>query len=611
LLVSEQHAGQIAPSTPRVGLRLAARVVSTSERAVVEILTLVDPDRPAPGQSVRVAIYRAGDSDGDPVISRNAISDIQGRRDVQLVQLQPGAYTVVATLGDQSSHVGLWVVGGRYAGWANSPGQVAVISDRASYRPGDVAQLLVTQPYARAQLLLSSEQGKLLSVTAYELRASQLITLSITPEMAPAVTIGALIAAGGERLVGSSRLYVVDDRPRLSVDLASDATRYSPASSATLSITASIGGVPSAADVLVRIEPAQVAGGLPPLAEFAPGPPLPLATAMLRAEVDEGESDKTRSSTVVVQGDSGSALQADDRIRLDGHATLRVTLPDISGDWRISAYAVSDDGQVATSTQIVTTRDALEFSLSAPQMLRTSDQAVLSLLVHNTLSISQSLQIGLEADGGKIDATTPSERQVILAPGDSQRLNWRVGPQAGARVIKLRYALSGEPPIAQLSRDLTIEAAASPANESTTSRPEASRSIILQQEYLDPQSDGPINLSNLRSGALLRLRVSLICTEQIAQANLEIPLPGGLQPLKLIAQPPFATAEPADEAGHQLLVRAANLSPGVYSITALVRADAQGRFSAPGARLRIGNDATPIVALPPGQRLIIGKDEQP
>ncbi|NTV64568.1 MAG: alpha-2-macroglobulin, partial [Oscillochloris sp.] len=48
LLVSEQHAGQIAPSTPRVGLRLAARVVSTSERAVVEILTLVAPDRPAP-----------------------------------------------------------------------------------------------------------------------------------------------------------------------------------------------------------------------------------------------------------------------------------------------------------------------------------------------------------------------------------------------------------------------------------------------------------------------------------------------------------------------------------------------------------------------------------
>ncbi|MEI7772650.1 MAG: hypothetical protein WCI67_21850, partial [Chloroflexales bacterium] len=229
---SDQIAGLIPPAHDRVGVRLPTRIVLGDERATVDLLAIAATGTPAPGRLIDVAVYRRGNTDGPPLIARSATSDAQGRASVQLVQLPAGAYEIVASLGSSTSSAGLWVAGGRYVGWQGAPGQVEVVTDRDSYRPGDVARLLVTSPYADSSLLLTTERGTLRSAEVRDLRASQLITLAITPDMAPAISIGAVVSAGSGRLAGGTAIHVTDGLPALAVAVAADSQQYAPAGTA-------------------------------------------------------------------------------------------------------------------------------------------------------------------------------------------------------------------------------------------------------------------------------------------------------------------------------------------------------------------------------------------
>ncbi|NTW01993.1 MAG: hypothetical protein HGA19_12000, partial [Oscillochloris sp.] len=457
LLAIGQHEGDSFPTDSRVGLRLPSRIVQSNERASVELLTLNANSSPAPNKPMNVSVYRSGNLDGTPLIVRKATSDTQGRATVQLVQLRPGAYTIVAKTGDSTSSTELWVAGGRYTGWQNAPGQVGVVADRDSYRPGDVARLLVTTPYAKAHLLLTTERGKLHSAEVRDIQASQLITLTITPEMAPAISIGAVIAAGSERLVGATAIRVADNQPILDLEITSDSPHYAPDSTALLHITTSLAGVPTPATLMVTLDPAGSASGDPALARFIPPLPNPLETAMLQIHQQPPmDSRNIPNNRLTLSGAVGHMLV---QTEVDGQAVLRVPLPNSSGSWRISTYAIAGTGHLATASITVTTRLPLDLTPDAPPILRPDDQSEVGLLVNNTSTITQSLKLRLQATGGTINQSTPPERTLILAPGEAQRIAWMVSPRPEASAVNLRFTASGADLNNHETRLLPVEAA--------------------------------------------------------------------------------------------------------------------------------------------------------
>ncbi len=599
---SGQIAGVIQPTDDRVGLRLPSRVVLSNERATVELLALAADGGAAASRQIGVAVYRRGNTNGRPLITRSATSNAHGRADVQLVQLNPGAYEIVASLGNSSSSTGLWVTGGHYTGWQNGPGQVEVVSDRDSYRPGDVARLLVTAPFLESNLLLTTERGSLRSVEVRNLRAGQTITLTITPDMAPAISIGAVISSGTERLAGNAAIRISNDPPAPTVAIVADSPQYAPSGTAVLTITSNLAGRPDA--TLIAIAPAESPDNTLALAQFTPPPMPPLETAMLvpHATTESGPS----ATTAALSGGEGYVVPISAGAGSAGQMVVHIPLPDSSGRWRVSAYAAAGGDQFAVGTTIITTSLPLELTPIAPPSLRPGDHAEVGLQARNTSLVTQSLQVQLQATGGNIETATPGDQQILLAPGGSQQLAWRIIPRTGASVVSLRYAVTGANLSEQIIRDLPVMPDASATTSSA-----GGAAISLYQEYLDPLSGAWINPDTLQVGQIIALRVMLINARPHLRGSVEIALPSALQPIALDLPAPFIHAEPIRPSARSLRVEVATISPGVYTLSVTARVATIGTFRSPGARLILDEAGLPPVVAAPSPALTVGSGPSP
>lgn len=431
--------GDAPPGGPLAGLRLPSRISPANERSRVELLALDADGRPAPGVVVNVEVLPSGQAAGAPLLARRAVSGPDGRADVQLVQLRPGAYTIIARAGSRVSRETLWVFSAPFTGWANPPGQVGLIPDRPAYRPGEVARLLVTTPYTEAGLLLTQEQGAIRSAEVRPLRPGQLITVTITPEMAPALTLGAVLSAGGEQRVGAARLPVLADALPLTVTLASDRADYRPSASAALTVTLADPRGPASAALLVAITPADqapdpalalerfVAEGAAPseVALFPPGAPAPAGTLPLSLGLPGAARE--------LSAGAGSA----------GVFVGRVPLPDRPGRWRIDLYAFRGAERPAVASTLVTTSLPLELRPYAPAALRPGDQAEATLELRNTSGATQTLTVELLPQGAAIAGQAAPRRQVLLPPAGAQQVIWPIALSAGATAPQVRFRVSG------------------------------------------------------------------------------------------------------------------------------------------------------------------------
>lgn len=437
-----QRQGAIRPDAPIVGMRLPSRISAAGERGRVELLAVGPDGQPAPGVVVNVEVRPSNQPQSAPLLARRAVTGRDGRAEVALVQLRPGAYTVVARAGAWVSRETLWVFGGSFAGWANPPGQVGVIPDRAAYRPGEVARLLVTMPYTSASLLLTQEQGAIRSAETRALRAGQVITLTISPAMAPALTVGAVVSTGAERRVGAVRLPVLADTPPLSVTLAADRADYRPAASAVLTVTLADPSGPAGADLLVAIVPA----------DQAPDPPLTLER--FRAEgvapsavalFPPAAAAAANPPPAPVLGLPGVARELSAGAGGAGVIVGRVPLPDRPGRWLITVYAFSGADRVAVAATLVTTSLPLELRPTAPAALRPGDEAEAALELRNTSGTTQTLAVELIGQEVVVAGQAAPRRQVLLAPGGAQRVSWPIalGPAAAAPEVRFRVSGAG------------------------------------------------------------------------------------------------------------------------------------------------------------------------
>lgn len=456
--------GLVGGSRPYIGIRLPSRFVRDNQRGIVELIAVDSRGQPVAGVPITVHLYRPGKPTGQgttPLLSRNATSNAQGRADIEIVQLNPGAYDVEAGSGGLTTRQALWVSSSRFTGWQNPPGQVSVIAERSVYRPGDVVQLLVTSPYAEANLLLTIEHGSLHDSLVRSLRAGQPITFTITPDMIPGVNVGATLAAGAERRVGSASLLVQDDQPAPNVSLSSEHNTYPPGATAALTITSDPGLIIS--DTLLTITPVDAEPMTPStLKRLMPGPPPAMTVAGI-SDLEPGIKSQSAELTI---GASGYLTHPLDRAGGNGQWISRVTLPDRPGSWWVTMYAATRAEQIAVASTLISTSVPLELTPIVPSLLRPSDRAKAELRVHNTTALTQELQIRLQAAGADIDVQTPTERRLQLAPGATQQLTWTFSPRPGVQVVSLRISSGSSVPI--IVRDLPVVASVSPPFQSRT-----------------------------------------------------------------------------------------------------------------------------------------------
>jgi uncharacterized protein YfaS (alpha-2-macroglobulin family) len=454
--------GIVPSAQTAVAVRLDSRIVPSDQRTAVELVALDAAGQPTAGVPINLQVFRVGAGNGGPLLARLASSGGDGRAAVQLVQLSPGEYEVVAAAaGGPPTRERLWVHGGRFAGWPAPDGQVELVADRDRYSPGDVATLLVAAPAPEANVLLTVERGAILSSEVRSLRAGQVITLPITPDMAPAVAVGAVVAAGDTLRAGTTTFAVDDGAAPAGVTLAADSAAYLPGATATLTIT----GAPLPAELLVTIAPdlgeadaatqasllrpirpaPSTVAALPPL---QPAPAAPPAPAPFEPEA--------------------TFLPLDGAAEAPGAVAARAPLPASPGRWRITAYAANDPGRIGAGSTVVTTTRPLDYALVTPPALRPGDSAGLALSLRNTSATTREVRVALAATGLALSPPSPGEQTVALPPGASGALAWEATPPAGAERATVRVTVASEELREALRRELPIVAHAPSTPRGTT-----------------------------------------------------------------------------------------------------------------------------------------------
>ena len=326
---------------------------------------------------------------------------------------QSGDYQVTAEVdGRRGGSLGFWAwrQGEKVRSPLPSRGSVLqLVSDKASYVPGDRARLLVRNPYPAATAILTTETAGLLDHQTQRVDgAAAVFELPIRPEHAPFVhvTVTLLpIGAKGEDLashrIAAIRLPVSLRDAMLDVALSSDRPTYQPGEEAEISITVKDHGQPeSKAEIALGVVDEGVlrltAFHQPdPATVLRPGFPLDfrlvdtrrgLAELLERSHVP-GDGGGPESSTITSARSKfvETALWRS-QLRTDASGVVRVRfkLPDNLTEFRMMALALDDEGKGAAAEGSFLVRKPVLLDPVLPRFATLGDRFEAAAMVHNT-----------------------------------------------------------------------------------------------------------------------------------------------------------------------------------------------------------------------------------
>ncbi|MCS7046381.1 MAG: hypothetical protein NZO58_08505, partial [Gemmataceae bacterium] len=128
----------------------------------------------------------------------------------------------------------------------------------------------------------------------------------------------------------------------------------------------------------------------------------------------------------------------------NGRATVHFTMPEQLTGWKVRVWAMGLGTKVGQGDAEVTTKKDLLVRLQAPRFFTQKDEVVLSANVHNYLKSEKKVRVQLEMDGGTLVAMDPLVREVKIASGGEQRVDWRVKVVNEGEAIVRMKAISDE-----------------------------------------------------------------------------------------------------------------------------------------------------------------------
>jgi uncharacterized protein YfaS (alpha-2-macroglobulin family) len=608
----------VLPALAYVGVRLPERVLVARQRGSIDTLVVAPDGGPIararvtatvlrrawetvetsePGASAR-RVLRPNDQ---RVATLAGTTGADGTLSLPVSLRAAGEYRVRVSVEDADgrqmiSAATLWVAAPGFTAWRAQPAADArLIADRAAYSPGDTASLLLAAPHTGGTALLTVARDSGLSTQVRQLRAGVPLTLTLAPEDAPEVRVALLLASPAPGLLSATApitlatttlLVSTADRV-ISTTIQADRAAYMPGATATFTITtADSRGAPIPADVILDIAGARAAprldgasGSGRSLAETFDGAPPPLATARVPGAppqpvpVFASALPPVASASMPRPGPLaywGPVL----RTSPGGVLTTKLKLPGERADLRARVWAAGGADRFGQASAAVVITEPLELEVDAPDFFRSADEVELAAMVRNTSAVTQEASVSLSADGLDTRAV-PLTQRVVIAAGAGARVAWPALVGGAARAV-LRFDVQ-TPGGAAMSRRIErpIVRAGSPT-------PFAGDVGILR-EYLDPPTNQPLDLGGVRAGRLVRVRLTIVNHDARRAVVLDEPLPGGSEVADAGAAG-FATV------GHdtgRLLLTAAQLPPGIYQYTYVIRIGATGRYQVPAPTLRL------------------------
>lgn len=444
-------------------------------RFALETITVEGKPVPSVPYRVSFAAYDGRSSKAMPeVASAQGATDSQGKATVLFHPTEGGSYIATVTLRapegrEIQEEAWVWVSGqGRW--WGGAGEQIKIIPDKASYKAGDTARLLI---------LTGSPCNLWFAVEGKKLYDSRFITVSgqtatvevpITAEQEPEVFAQATFIRDNMLYSGAKRLKIPPLDKEIKVALKTDREQYRPGESARLTLDArDMGGNAVEAEFSIGVVDEAIYAiqreFQPDILKVFYGPSWnrvhtesslnyyfygqagtrqmilarirnPNARAQLKPErIAEPRIRKLFPDTIY--------WIADLTTNASGRAETSFTFPDSLTTWRTTARGVTSDTRVGSAVTKTVVRKNLVLTMGTPRFLTEGDVITVPVIVRNYLPDEKRVQVSLRLTGGTI--TGGATQEVAIASRGEARVDYQLTvPKPGQAVFLAKALAEGE-----------------------------------------------------------------------------------------------------------------------------------------------------------------------
>jgi uncharacterized protein YfaS (alpha-2-macroglobulin family) len=384
------------------------------------------------------------------ISSADLVTDARGRARLAFVPPEPGTYVLKVSGEGAVTDTLVWVGGSAGAQWPNLPNsELPLTADKTSYRPGDVARILIPNPFGEKNLaLITVESSRVLSAEVVEIQGGSYqwelpLDDSYAPNVYVAVTLLGRQASGvADFRQGYLELPVTPVTQTLEVEMLTTPTRSEPGGEVTF-------------DIQVRDsygQPAQGEFSLAVVDKAVLALADPNAPGILEAFYSPRDLGVNCSSSLSISANRMPLISADGRgggggqvmlppsVREDfpdtalwqgsvetdanGIATIKMTLPDSLTTWVADLRGVTRDTKVGAAASEVVVSKPLLIRPQTQRFFVAGDHAALRAVVHNNTAQELTVDVSLQAAGVALDEQTDTVQQIVLAAGAHQTVTW-------------------------------------------------------------------------------------------------------------------------------------------------------------------------------------------
>jgi uncharacterized protein YfaS (alpha-2-macroglobulin family) len=451
-----------------IGLKPESRFLTKGEDLDVNVLTVKPGGKAISGHTVELTLFRrewhsvrkAGMGGRFRWITEKKDTEIENRRiksqsEPLLESFLPektGYYILTAEGRDKRKNrimtsFYFYVTGKDYVPWGREDDDVIeLVPDKETYRPGEVARVMVKSPFENAQALVTLERESVLESRALKIEGStSTIDVPIRSEHLPNVYVCVLLVKGrtSDRTadrkqdlgrpsfkIGYTNLVVDPGEKKLAIAIKKDKEVYRPGDEVAVILDvkdAAAKGVSASISVAVAdIGVLNLIGYRTPdpFSVFYSRAPLSVETAETRHFVvgqrvygDKGDepgggvAEMARAaaplslSEVELRGDFQYTAFWNPSVLTDtnGHAEFTFTLPDNLTTFRVMAVAQTKDSRFGRTEDHFRVAKKLLVQPSLPRFARTGDEFRGGVVVHNHSDKAGDVVVECNAEGIVLD----------------------------------------------------------------------------------------------------------------------------------------------------------------------------------------------------------------
>jgi len=474
-----------------IGLAPREYVGTVGQEQAVDVITISPQGDPVARQELKVIVsehrwysVQRKEEDGRlywdwevediPVLTATVTTDGDGRGLIRYTPQKGGTYKILATGRDGRGNevrasAYQWVSSDEFISWrTENHDRIELVADRKSYRPGDVAEVLILSPYqGPVQALVTIERGHILQHEVRTLKTnSEILQIPITANHAPNIFVSVVIVKGTDESnvqpsfkVGYAMLPVSTERQELTVEIESDRETYQPGETVTYDIrtTDYTGEGVSSELSLALVDKAVLAlsgaeqASLLDVFYGQRGVGIRTATSLvllveriserLAAEGKGGGGGEMMGLAVRRRFPDTALWEPALTTDSEGRAQVSVELPDTLTTWRLTSKGITPDTLVGEArADVISTKELLVRPV-LPRFFVVGDQAQIGAVVHNNSDRELEVSVSLGATGLAFDEM---EQGVTLPPGGNAKVSWPVTVQGVDETTILFAATGGE-----------------------------------------------------------------------------------------------------------------------------------------------------------------------